>query len=128
MPSPTGNERPSYTLDLEISTLPKLPNQLLHGHWSTVSRESRMWHDLVGWSVVAARRPEAPLARARVWFTRRSRSEPDPDGLVGSFKYVLDALVSSRVLENDRRENVEPIYNWLRAQQGSIRIQVQAVD
>lgn len=118
----------SYTLDLEIQTLPLLPNQLLRKHWSVVMKEKRLWHDLVGWSLKARERPSEPLGRARIWFTRRSRSEPDPDGLVGGFKYVLDALVANRVLVDDTRQVVEPMYAWLRSRQGSIRIQVEAID
>ena len=49
--------------------------------------------------------PEEPLDRYRVQFVRASSSEPDYDGLVGSFKVVMDSIRKLRVIKDDKLSN-----------------------
>jgi hypothetical protein len=49
----------------------------------------------------AMKKPKAPLKRARLTLIRYSHRMLDYDGLVGSMKPVVDALVASGVLEDD---------------------------
>lgn len=53
------------------------------------------------------------MATARLQLIRHSQTEPDFDGLVSSFKPIIDGLVISGVLENDRSANIgQPDYHW----------------
>ena len=115
----------SYRLDIEVPFLPKMPNQLLYRHWRTTQAEKNRVREQI-WAALAGRKPSAPLDRARVKFTRFSPAPPDPDNLVGSFKYVLDALVHEGVLVNDRYENVElPRPEWFKVQRKDMRIRIE---
>lgn len=60
--------------------------------------------------------------------TRGSSSISDFDGLVSSFKYVIDGLVVNRVLLNDTRAVIgQPSYLWTKAKakQGYILVEVR---
>lgn len=46
--------------------------------------------------------PLKPLAKAKIKLVRHSHRMLDYDGLVGSMKPVVDALVSARILIDDR--------------------------
>ncbi len=113
-----------FLLELDIDGLPKTPNELLHAHWSTVRSNSSYWKWLVR-GAVGRRRPRVPLPRASIVFTRYSASEPDWDNLVGSFKPVLDGLVRSKVIEDDKPSNVNAAYYWIRAPKTKGRISIQ---
>ncbi len=114
-----------YSIEFEIATLPKLPNQLLGRHWRARSAHANQW---LGKVVVAVNRnkPAEPLPKAKLTMTRLSSSEPDFDGLVGSFKSVVDALVKLKILENDKPSNIgSPTYLWEKTKQGAGKIRVK---
>jgi hypothetical protein len=48
------------------------------------------WHVA---AMTARQRPEKPFERARVTISRCSTGVPDPDGMVGGIKYLLDAFL-----------------------------------
>jgi hypothetical protein len=105
----------NYRLYFQIDSLPKMPNQILGSHWRTRSEHARLWKRLV-WAAIANKKPRAPLQRATVTLARHSSVEPDDDGMRGSFKPVLDALVQCGVLVDDKRENIgSPICFWVKA-------------
>lgn len=113
-----------YRLSFEVEGLPKMPNQLLGAHWRIRSGEARKWKKLV-WATIANKRPKEPLAKALVTLTRYSSMEPDRDGLRGSFKPILDALVHCGVIEDDKPSNVgEPFVCWEKCppKKGKIRV------
>ena len=118
----------TYTLDITINGLPKLITNGQKGSWRSAWAESRKWHRIVEEQIVLQRlRPDAPLKTARLVLTRYSSSEPDTDNLIAGFKGVIDALVRSKVIENDRRENIgRPGVFWEYAprNKGKIRIQL----
>ena len=71
-----------------------------------------------------------PLSRAKLTLTRYSSVCPDPDGLVSSFKSVLDGLVECGVLENDRFTNIGmPTYAWEKApkNEGKAKVIVEEI-
>lgn len=69
--------------------------------------------------------PPKPLPMAKVTLTRCSSSEPDFDGLVGSFKNVLDGLVAALVIEDDKMSNIgAPDYRWEKASPGGGKIRI----
>lgn len=75
-------------------------------------------------------KPSAPLDRYRLILTRFSSSEPDYDGLVMSFKGIVDGLVQAKVLANDKLSN-SGIWDvrWVKSKpkEGSIKVEVYAV-
>lgn len=107
--------------------LPPLPNA--KKHWRKVSSDRKKWRT---WSALTFcdKRPPAPLQRAKLTLTRHSSSEPDYDGLVASFKSVVDGLVDAKVLVNDKPANIGiPEYRWMyeRAKLGRITIAIEEV-
>jgi hypothetical protein len=57
-----------------------------------------------------------PLKKAQIELTRMSAQAPDYDGLVASFKPVVDALVKCRILDDDSMEHLpNPSYLWTKA-------------
>ncbi len=114
-----------YAIEFEIMGLPKLPNQLLGRHWRAKAGHAQQW---LGKVMIAMnmKRPPTPLTTATLVMTRLSSVEPDHDGLVGSFKSVIDALVKIRILENDKPSNIgSPTYLWEKTKQGAGKIKVK---
>lgn len=95
----------NYRLEIEIPGLPETTNEVL------------------------AMRPRAPIARASLTLTRCSTTRPDPDGLTSSFKHIIDGLVKSGVLADDRHENIGfPTYLWEQAPRGKGCIRIQLIE
>ena len=114
-----------YSLDVGSKRLPKMPNQLLGQHWRFRREEAMSWHNEIGWQL-AMKRPPEPLVHARLVCVRRSRGpEPDYDGLVGSFKYPIDALVVNRVLLDDKPSVIKVEYLWSRDTPHGISIHIE---
>ncbi len=116
-----------YSLDIGSKRLPKMPNQLLGQHWRFRQEEAKSWHNEIGWRV-AQKRPPKPLTKARLHCMRRSRNEPDFDGLVGSFKYVIDARVENRILHDDTPSVITAEYRWTRDTPHGIMVHIEGTD
>lgn len=119
----------SYTLEFTLSGLPKMSNQLLRGHWRAKHGHSTLWKSKT-LTAIAGRAPEMPLKRARLTLTRCSSVEPDYDGLVSTFKHVIDGLVKAGVLENDKPSNIVAMHcTWepVPPRKGFIRVRVEEV-
>jgi hypothetical protein len=113
-----------YYLFFEIQYLPKPPNRLLTAHWSAAYKEKKKVLHLVNLSTIG-KRPKEPLEKATLYLARHSSRAPDYDGMTGSFKYVIDALVSLKILKNDNMEVIgSPIYQWVKAKQKEGKITV----
>lgn len=96
----------SYRLELEIRTKPPLlSNRMVYSHWRRAYAEKRRWLELVG-AHTAGKRPRKPLQRARIRAVRLSSRQPDPDTAGTGFKWLLDALVALRVLQDDSAKHV----------------------
>jgi len=94
-------------------------------HWAVLAKENRHWKAMVN-LMVCGHRPKAPLKRARLTLTRFSSVSPDSDGLVSGFKRIIDGLVASGVLENDRYENIGmPQYLWQKEAPGRGRVHIK---
>lgn len=51
---------------------------------------------------------------------------PDYDGLVGSFKYVVDGLVKAGVIVDDKTSVIgDSKYNWVKSKKIDQRIEVE---
>jgi len=116
-------------LHIQIPGLPKNTNSNQHG-WQARRAEARKWKTLVMNSVVLAKYNHPPLDKAKLTLIRHSsQSSGDFDGLVSSFKHVIDGLIDAKVLVNDRMSNIgAPEYRWCRAprNKGFIEVIVEA--
>lgn len=126
-----------YTLEFSIQGLPKnVTNNMVH--WRKKHAEAKKWklfviaevrrHLMRAPDLKDYRRPK--LERAKLTLTRHSSSEPDFDGLVASFKHVIDGLVEAGVIANDKTSNIgQPNYVWVKAKpkQGFITVKVEEV-
>lgn len=69
-----------------------------------------------------------PLKKAQLILTRVSAVSPDSDGLVSSFKWVIDGLVRAGVLVNDGYGNIGmPEYRWEKGSRGQGKIRVVVI-
>lgn len=118
------------TIEFELSGLPKSTNGLMSAHWSVKHKMTREWTERVHYVLqVGGLMPKSPFNKATLTLTRFSSSEPDFDGLVSSFKWIVDALIKCGVIVNDKPSVIgQPKYEWIKAPrgQGKIRVRVEA--
>lgn len=120
----------AYRIELEFKGLTKTQNALHKGENSYRRKrkeERNQWSRNVFYAV-RGQEPPKPLEKACVTLIRGSSVPPDYDGLVASFKYALDALVTWKILKDDKIKNVgRPRYLWEKApaKQGYIKIIVE---
>lgn len=99
--------------EFEIRGLPKTTNSGGRSHWSLKVKEANKWKSLVGTEVLKLGLDNLKLNRAVLTLTRHSSVEPDFDGLVSSFKHVIDGLVVYGVLTSDKSSVIgQPKYFW----------------
>ena len=117
-----------YTVQFELFGLPKSINSLHGHHWGVKQKEKTKWHELVGRALTIVGIPNAgPLKKAKLNLIRHSSGYPDPDNLVSSFKFVIDALIIHKVIIDDRYDIIGmPEYGWQKAKpkQGKIVVRV----
>lgn len=89
-----------YKLDLTFHSFPKSLNKALRTHKYAANRANKGW-DMLVFGMVVHKRPKEPLKKARIRIVRHFYRTLDYDGLVGSMKPVVDALVSAGVLIDD---------------------------
>lgn len=89
-----------YRLNLTFDIVPKSLNRELRTHRFARSRSNQSW-DLIIFHMVRNRLPPSPLQKAHLKLVRRYYRTLDFDGLVGSMKPVVDALVTAKVLKDD---------------------------
>lgn len=117
-------------LEFEIMGLPKVvTNHMVH--WRAKYAESKKWKKAVALEVLGftAKLGWRPLEEANLTLTRFSAREPDFDGLVASFKHVIDGLVEARVIASDKMSVIgQPTYLWEKCapKKGKIKIKVEA--
>ncbi len=119
-----------YSFEFEINELPKPINRQQGMHWRQKSQYVKVWHNMVG-AKIAGHKPSIPLMKARLTLTRMSSVEPDFDGLVSSFKPVIDGLIVCGVIVNDKMTNIgQPRYSWVKARpgKGGIKVRIEEVE
>jgi len=73
--------------------------------------------------------PSRPLKNAKLKLTRYSSRAPDYDGLVQSFKPVIDALKKCLIIEDDSMRVIgKPDYCWEKARQRAGKITIEVVE
>ncbi len=89
-----------YSLELSIAMLPKALNKSLNAHWRTRHKVNLAWDKFIAaecWNKM----PAQPVRSAKISITRHAHRMLDYDGLVGSMKPLVDALVTAGVLADD---------------------------
>lgn len=114
-----------YTLYLRIDGLPKTINGMIgKANWWTFKKEADKWKNLVHLHTLN-RRPPQPLKHAKLILVRASSAEPDWDNLCSSFKRIIDGLVKSGILEDDKMSNIgQPEYRWVKTKPGKGYVEV----
>jgi hypothetical protein len=93
-------------ISLKIPGLPKRTNNS-RSHWRAKHAEAKKWKTLVAnHARIYADIPKKPWANAHLTLTRHSSVRPDYDGLVSSFKHVIDGLIEAGIIANDKHENI----------------------
>lgn len=118
-----------YKISFFIPGLPRTTNSGGRAHWAMKAKEARFWKNCVH-LVTVGKRPESPLKKARLTLVRYSSAECDFDGLVSSFKHVIDGLKDSGIIENDKQANLpDPKYLWEKAppKKGQVFIAVEEI-
>lgn len=78
---------------------------------------------------IGHRRPPKPLKKAKITLTRHSSVSPDFDGLVSSFKHILDGLIDAKVIQNDKFENIgAPEYVWEKTGRRAGRVTIEVLE
>lgn len=116
----------SYSLEFTLNSLPRMSNiPSGKSHWSHAHREAKRWQADVA-NMVGQRKPAKPLERYTLTLVRFSAVEPDFDGIVRGFKSIVDGLVLSGVLANDRISN-SGAWNvaWMKSSPRNGRISVR---
>ncbi len=90
-----------YKLHLKIDFIPESLNKKLRKNRYANNKENKSF-DIYMSSVCMGKLPKVPLEKARLTLIRHSHRMLDFDGMVGSFKPVVDSLVSCGVLIDDR--------------------------
>lgn len=118
-----------YRLEFELEGLPKTTNAFARGSFWAFKKEKDKWLSAIR-CATALRKPQTPLEKAKLTLTRKSSKRPDNDGLVSSFKYVIDALVNCGILVDDTPDVIGfPDYRWSQApmKKGMIHVIVEEV-
>lgn len=118
----SSSELKPYTLNITVPGLPKRINQMSGRTWYVRSAESKKWLSSIS---AYATIPPNPIRRAKLTLVRFSSRCPDYDGLVSSFKHVIDALVTLRILEDDSMIHIGmPDFMWVITDRGKGKIQI----
>jgi Holliday junction resolvase RusA-like endonuclease len=120
----------AYAVHFLIEMLPKTVNAWRGKHWRIRYAEDQKWVKRIAGELTVVGKPQAPLKTARLKLVRHSSSCPDHDGLVSSFKTVIDALVRNGVLEDDSYAHIGmPVYGWAKARpkHGHIEVTVEEI-
>ena len=119
-----------YRLEFSIPGLPRTTNQNSGRHWAKKAKDVKEWHSLVS-LITMNKRPKAPLKKAKLSLCRHSTHCPDYDGLVSSFKHVIDGLIRCGILIDDNMSAIGmPSFSWEKSKRGRgfITVLVESVD
>lgn len=118
-----------YKIRFTIDGLTRRTNNQ-QSNWRARHAESRKWKRRVAEAIIISKVgwPTRPLEFVKLKLTRGSSRAPDFDGLVSSFKHVIDGLIECEVLANDRMDNFDggkPEYCWIQTDRNKGFIQVE---
>jgi hypothetical protein len=114
----------AFRIEFEINDLPKTINAIGRSHWSIKAKEAKKWKTLVANQIISTGCCKL-LFRAQISLFRYSSRCPDSDGLVSSFKHVIDGIVGAGLLPDDSYRTIGmPDYRWEKAPKGKGKIKV----
>jgi len=119
-----------YEIKFRLDGLPKTTNAQTGMHWGRKSVIANQWKNRV-MQAIGANTPLAPCQKARIVCRRYSSKEPDYDGLVSSFKHVIDGLILARVIADDAMSFIGmPEFSWHKAppKKGYIEVEVYELE
>jgi hypothetical protein len=115
--------------EFEIKGLPKTTNTLNRMHWAKKSKEANMWKQIVGLHCRQLKVCDLRLTKATLELTRYSSIEPDFDGLVSTWKHLVDGLVVAGVLIDDKQSVIgSPIFKWEKCKKNEGRVKIRVFD
>lgn len=122
-------------LSFEIQGLPFLPNRNAKNSWQKHWKLSKLWkaktQDAIWGSLKPGQAACFPFTKPNITLTRCSSAEPDYDGLVASFKHVMDGLISAGVIIDDKPSMLGVVkYEWSRVPptRGCVKVEVECVE
>lgn len=86
---------PHYWLQMVIPGAPKTPNEIYGANKFIKHRNAVSWKQAV-YLMARGHEPEKPLTKAKIFLRRFGPVKMDFDGLVGSFKPVIDGFCTRR--------------------------------
>ncbi len=95
-------------LQLKIPEVPPTPNEFMRMHYHKRSSVNKHWHELIS-NALECQQAHFNEPVEITMYSYRSRLL-DIDGLYGSIKPILDALVSNGVLDDDSPEYVVDLH------------------
>lgn len=120
-----------YELEFNLPGLPMTRNQVQSKHWQCRHKDTVWWKEQIA-AVVAGREPPRPLLLARLELTRYSSGQQmDIDNLYGSWKPVIDGLVTSGILEDDKPAVVTELkceHFKAKPREGYIKVRVEEIE
>lgn len=114
-------------LVMEIPGLPTRPNENAFRHKWAKYAESKKWHKKVGAIAKANGHAGLELTNIKIRFTRHSTRYCDWDAIPASLKAVQDALVISRVIQDDSIKVIPscPEYRQEKCKRGHEKIVIE---
>jgi len=89
-----------YKLEISLHSLPDSLNKGLRGNRFKYFSKNKKWDFLIA-GMCRGKQPSAPLKKAKLKIVRHFWRTLDYDGLVGSMKPIVDALVDCGIIEDD---------------------------
>lgn len=118
-----------YNLEFTVPGLPKTFNTIAKKNIIRLKQgEKTKWLNEIYYNTLG-KRPKCPLLKAKLTLWRCSSIAPDYDGLVSSFKFVIDALVACKIIIDDNMSVIGvPEFHWSYASKnnGFIAIKVES--
>ena len=111
-------------MKLIIKSKVPLLNQMLRQHWSKRKQLKKQYY-----LEILSQKPQKFKGKVNVSLTRYSSRVPDPDGVAGSAKIILDAIVDAGIIEDDNMNIVENFsVNWQKCKQNEQRTEITIED
>lgn len=98
-----------YSLSFELKELLPGLNKVLRMHWRKRNSIYKAVYTTVDY-LTLGKRPSTPLTKYAITFTRHTIRPLDIDNLVASFKPVLDSLVLSGVIKDDKWSMTDNVF------------------
>lgn len=99
-------------IELQISGLPKTPNELKKLHHMARYREAKKWRATACWTALK-HKPKHPFKQVELTFVRCSSKQCDLDNGIASVKPIIDGLVDAKLFTDDNPSIVKEIhFGW----------------